>query len=76
MTPEKKDKYINRIVKDCVDFAEDSCVKTPTIKYVPKSKIEKMVDRCISGNGIGHGALEALRTIQQIQEEQLEEYES
>ena len=76
VTDEKKDRYVNRMVKDVVDFAEDSCAEKPvTTKYVPKSKFEKMVDRCISGNSIGHGALAAIRTIQQIQEEQLEEYE-
>lgn len=77
VTDEKKDRYVNRMVKDCVDFAEDSCAEKPTTKYVPKSKIEKLIDRCASsmGHGIGHGALEVVRTIQQIQEEQLEEYE-
>lgn len=75
LTPEKKDKYVSKIVKNVVDFAEDSCVKTPTIRYVQRTRFEKMVDRCISGHGIGHGALEAIKTIQQIQEQQLEEYE-
>lgn len=72
LTKQEKDKLVQKLVQCSVDYAEDSCVNYAS-KYAPKSKIDRFIDK--SAITVGKGVIKALQTVQQLQEEYIDEME-
>lgn len=69
---EKQEKYIKTIVKSAVDFVEDGCSE-PTKKYVHKSVLNKKI--YTSAITITSNLISAVRAVQQMQEQAMEDFE-
>lgn len=69
---EKQEKYIHKLVKNAVDFVEDSCSE-PTRKYIHRSVLNKNI--YASAINITSNLISAVKTVQQMQEEAMDGYE-